>query len=328
MLKQLLLAQLLCGALIISANAAPAAKIRSVMPEAEKYGLMPSRDFIGDMCRILNDSFQMVPWPIRSDGICDNLGLNIPDREAELCPMFDVAKMLLSFLQSSYPMQCSPDGIPAPSDRDPSGGHCTYAHAVDWASPAAGTFEKLDMLETGSPNYCSWEHPATNTAQCHSIVACPHKRSGRGHGQHCKSSHNHNLPLKLPLRLLSAGQECMSSMPPPTNTCLGHAVQARASCCPPPCPARWAPAACPPASPTTPPRRCCRPRGPATTGCSRTSCVSCPRPPAAHWVSGRHLPIGAAQPYSSCCVMASAMEAKAMLEGCKKPVGQVSAFNC
>lgn len=115
-LRHLLLVQLLLGVCILHVNAAPQASIRSIAPKADKYGIMPSKDFIGDMCKLLDNTFQMVPWPVRTDDICDNLGLNTAAGEAKYCPMFNIAKMLMGFLQASYPMQCAADSIIAPSD--------------------------------------------------------------------------------------------------------------------------------------------------------------------------------------------------------------------
>jgi hypothetical protein len=121
MQKHLLLKQLLLFGLTVSIIAAPAATVRSATPQAGKYGIMPSRDFVNDMCLVVDNVFQMVPWPLRADGICTNLGLNAPDMESELCPMFDLATMMMGYLQSSYPMVCAPEGVPPPSDRDPTG---------------------------------------------------------------------------------------------------------------------------------------------------------------------------------------------------------------
>jgi hypothetical protein len=125
MWKHLLLAQLLC-VFALHAHAAPQANIRSVKPKFDKYGIMPSRDFISDMCKLVDNAFQMVPWPVRMDGVCSNFGLNDANREADLCPMFDLAKMFMGFLQASYPMQCAADSIPEPSSVTiaASGKHC------------------------------------------------------------------------------------------------------------------------------------------------------------------------------------------------------------
>lgn len=178
LLKHLLLVQLLVGVCILHANAAPQTSIRSITPKVDKYGIMPSRDFIGDMCKLLDNTFQMVPWPVRTDGICDNLGLNTRAGEAKYCPMFNIAKMLMGFLQASYPMQCAADSIIAPAD-------FAAAPSVSVEEPSTGGCVHLGLCTLPSWNWLQSLLAPTAAA----AVACRRWPASLEKAPHAKLSH-------------------------------------------------------------------------------------------------------------------------------------------
>jgi hypothetical protein len=117
MLRRVLLAQLLC-LLIWQASSAGVVSPFDARAADTRGSSMPSREFINDMCRALDDNFQMVPWPLRMGGFCENLGLNTPNSEEAVCPLFDVVKMMLGYVTSQFPYKCAPNGISHPSSLD------------------------------------------------------------------------------------------------------------------------------------------------------------------------------------------------------------------
>lgn len=185
LLKHLLLMQLLVGVCILHTRAAPQTSIRSITPKVDKYGILPSRDFIGDMCKLLDNTFQMVPWPVRTDGICDNLGLNTRAGEAKYCPMFGIAKMLMGFLQASYPMQCAADSIIAPSDfaapssvEEPATGACVQLGLpftlLDSAAYLVGIVSSSRAVGCRMLPTCqtAWQRPHTPHPALLTMLAC------------------------------------------------------------------------------------------------------------------------------------------------------------
>jgi hypothetical protein len=119
--RRLLLAQLLC---LMIWQATSAGLVRPLdAPETDSHGVMPSREFMNDMCRALDDNYQMMPWPLRMGNICDTMGMNNPSQGDAVCPLIDVMKMLTGYVTTQFPFKCAPNGISHPSNMDSSGKH-------------------------------------------------------------------------------------------------------------------------------------------------------------------------------------------------------------